>query len=172
MSVGHATMAHYDAAQGMPGRGRAAAMGRTMSARCRMKFRVEREALAEAVNWAARAPPTRPVIPVLGGLLLSAGDDGLTLSCFDYEVSARMRVPADVAEPGAVLVPGRLLVEIIRSLPALPVDFADDPDGVSMTCGEAAFTVTTLPPAEYPDLPELPVLAGTADGAVLAAAIS
>jgi len=137
-----------------------------------MKFRVEREALAEAVNWAARALPTRPVIPVLGGLLLSAGDDGLTLSCFDYEVSARMRVPADVAEPGAVLVPGRLLVEIIRSLPGLPVEFADDPDGVSMTCGEAAFTVATLPPAEYPDLPELPLLAGTADGAVLAAAIS
>jgi DNA polymerase-3 subunit beta len=137
-----------------------------------MKFRVEREALAEAVTWAARALPTRPVIPVLGGLLLSAGDDGLTLSCFDYEVSARMRVPADVAEPGAVLVPGRLLVEIIRSLPGLPVEFADDPDGVSMTCGEAAFTVATLPPAEYPDLPELPLLAGTADGAVLAAAIS
>jgi DNA polymerase-3 subunit beta len=137
-----------------------------------MKFRVEREALAEAVTWAARALPTRPVIPVLGGLLLSAGDDGLTLSCFDYEVSARMRVPADVAEPGAVLVPGRLLVEIIRSLPGLPVEFADDPDGMSMICGEAAFTVATLPPAEYPDLPELPLLAGTADGAVLAAAIS
>jgi DNA polymerase-3 subunit beta len=137
-----------------------------------MKFRVEREALAEAVTWAARALPTRPVIPVLGGLLLSAGDDGLTLSCFDYEVSAKMRVPADVAEPGAVLVPGRLLVEIIRSLPGLPVEFADDPDGVSMTCGEAAFIVATLPPAEYPDLPDLPMLAGTADGAVLAAAIS
>jgi DNA polymerase-3 subunit beta len=137
-----------------------------------MKFRVERDALADAVTWAARALPTRPVVPVLGGLLLRAGDDGLTVSCFDYEVSAQMRVPADVAEPGAVLVPGRLLVEIIRSLPALPVEFADDPDGVSMTCGEAAFTVTTLPPAEYPELPELPLLAGTADGSVLAAAIS
>ncbi len=137
-----------------------------------MKFRVERDALAEAVTWAARALPTRPVIPVLGGLLLRAGEDGLTLSCFDYEVSARMRVPADVAEPGAALVPGRLLAEIIKSLPAQPADFADDPDGVSMICGEAAFTVATLPPAEYPDLPELPLLAGTADAALLAAAIS
>ncbi len=137
-----------------------------------MKYRVERDALAEAVTWAARALPVRPVIPVLGGLLLRADEDGLTISCFDYEVSARMRVAADVAEPGAVLVPGRLLVEIIRSLPGLPVDFADDPDGVSMTCGEAAFTLATLPPAEYPELPDLPLLAGTADGAVLAAAIS
>jgi DNA polymerase-3 subunit beta len=136
-----------------------------------MRFTVERDALAEAVAWVARALPTRPVIPVLGGLLLRASRDGLTLSCFDYEVSARMRVPVDAAEPGSVLVPGRLLVEITRSLPELPVEFADDPDGVSMICGEAAFTLATLPTGEYPELPELPQLAGTADGGVLAAAI-
>jgi DNA polymerase III subunit beta len=139
-----------------------------------MKFTVERDALAEAVTWVARALPTRPVIPVLAGMLLHAGEgeEGLTLSCFDYEVSARIRVPATVAEPGAVLVPGRLLLEITRSLPALPVEFADDPEGVSMTCAEAAFTLVTLPPDEYPKLPELPQLAGTADGGVLATAIS
>jgi DNA polymerase III subunit beta len=136
-----------------------------------MRFTVERDALAEAVTWVARALPTRPVIPVLGGLLLRAGQDELTLSCFDYEVSARMRVPVDAAEPGSVLVPGRLLVEITRSLPGLPVEFADDPDGVSMICGEAAFTLATLPTGEYPELPELPQLAGTADGGVLATAI-
>jgi DNA polymerase III subunit beta len=138
-----------------------------------MKFTVERDALAEAVTWVARALPTRPVIPVLAGMLLHAGDDGeeLTLSCFDYEVSARIQVPAQVAEPGTALVPGRLLQEITRSLPTLPVEFADDPEGVSMTCGEAAFTLVTLPPEEYPRLPELPQLAGTADGGVLATAI-
>jgi DNA polymerase-3 subunit beta len=138
-----------------------------------MKFTVERDALAEAVTWVARALPTRPVIPVLAGMLLHAGDDGeeLTLSCFDYEVSAKIRVSAQVAEPGTVLVPGRLLQEITRSLPALPVEFADDPEGMSMTCGEAAFTLVTLPPEEYPRLPELPQLAGTVDGGVLATAI-
>jgi DNA polymerase-3 subunit beta len=136
-----------------------------------MKFSVERDALAEAVTWVARALPSRPVIPVLGGLLVRAEDDGLTLSCFDYEVSARMRVAAEVAEPGTVLVPGRLLGEITRSLPGLPVAFADDPEGLSMTCGEAAFTLATLPSGEYPDLPDLPQLAGTADSATLAAAI-
>jgi DNA polymerase III subunit beta len=136
-----------------------------------MKFTVERDALAEAVAWVARALPGRPVIPVLGGLLVRADGDELTLSCFDYEVSARMRVPAEVAEPGTVLVPGRLLVEITRSLPGLPVAFADDPDGMSMTCGEAAFTLATLPSGEYPDLPDLPHLAGTADGGLLATAI-
>jgi DNA polymerase-3 subunit beta len=146
-----------------------------------MKFTVERDALAEAVAWVARELPTRPVVPVLTGLLLSADQEGqpgpsggafLTLSCFDYEVSARVRVRAEVAEPGTILVPGRLLVEIVRSLPQHPVEFGDDPDGVSVTCGDAAFMLTPLPLAEYPDLPDLPQLAGTADGGALAAAIA
>ena len=136
-----------------------------------MKFQVERDVLAEAVGWASRALPSRPVIPVLSGLLLEAAADGLTLSCFDYEVSARVEVAAEVAEPGTVLVPGRLLAEITRSLPSLPVEFADDPEGVGLTCGSASFTLVTLPLEEYPDLPELPQIAGTVDGGMLAAAI-
>jgi DNA polymerase-3 subunit beta len=146
-----------------------------------MKFTVERDALAEALTWVARALPARPVLPVLAGLQLGAVEDQepgpagagfLTLSCFDYEVSARVRVRASVAEPGTALVPGRLLVEIVRSLPQHPVEFADDPDGVSMTCAGAAFMLTPLPLAEYPELPDLPQLAGTADGGALAAAIA
>jgi DNA polymerase-3 subunit beta len=77
-----------------------------------------------------------------------------------------------VTEPGTFLVPGRLLVEIVRSLPQHPVEFGDDPDGVSVTCGDAAFMLTPLPLAEYPRLPELPQVAGTADGGALAAAIA
>src|SRR5438105_1943031 len=79
-----------------------------------MKFRVEHDALADAVAWVARALPSRPVVPVLAGLRLEAGE-GLTLSCFDYELSATAQVVADVAEPGTALVPGRLLAEITRS---------------------------------------------------------
>ena len=148
-----------------------------------MKFTVERDALADAVAWVARALPTRPVVPVLTGLMFSADADDqpgqpgqpgagfLTLSCFDYEVSARVKVRAEVEQPGTFLVPGRLLVEIVRSLPQHPVEFGDDPDGMSVTCGDAAFMLTPLPLADYPELPELPELAGTADGAALAAAI-
>jgi DNA polymerase III subunit beta len=135
-----------------------------------MKFQLERDVLAEAVGWVSRALPARPVIPVLSGLLLQAAG-GLTLSCFDYEVSALVEVGAEVAEPGTVLVPGRLLAEITRSLPSLPVEFADDPEGVSLTCGSASFTLVTLPVEEYPDLPALSQTAGTIDGGDLAAAI-
>jgi DNA polymerase-3 subunit beta len=135
-----------------------------------VKFRVGRDALGEAVAWVARALPSRPVVPVLSGLLLRAGDDGLTLSCFDYEVSARIAVEAEVAEPGTVLVPGRLLAEITRSLPQAPAEFSSVADMVSLTCGSAEFTLVALPADEYPALPEPPRAAGTVDGGVLAGA--
>jgi DNA polymerase-3 subunit beta len=135
-----------------------------------MKFRVGREALGEAVAWVARALSARPVVPTLAGLLLQAADDGLVLSCFDYEVSARMRIEANVKEPGLALVPGRLLAEIIRSLPALDVEVASNADSVTLTCGSAEFDLVSLPVAEYPELPEPPAPVGTVDGGVLAVA--
>ena len=147
-----------------------------------MKFTVQRDALAEAVSWVARALPDPGGAAGAHGAAAQrrattskdqpgTGSGFLILSCFDYEVSARVRIRAEVAEPGTFLVPGRLLVEIVRSLPQHPVEFGDDPDGVSVACGDAAFMLTPLPLAEYPELPELPQLAGTADGDALAAAI-
>lgn len=137
-----------------------------------MKFRVEREALGEAVTWVARALPSRPVVPVLSGLLLQAGDDALTLSCFDYEVSARAQVDAKVEETGGVLVPGRLLADITRSLPPADVDVTSGGDMTGLICGPAEFELISLPLEEYPALPEPPEPAGTVDGAGFAAAVA
>ena len=78
-----------------------------------VKFRVERDVLAEAVTWVARGVPARPSVPVLAGILIDADAEGsITLSAFDYEVSARITVPADVRDAGTVLVLGRLLSDI------------------------------------------------------------
>jgi DNA polymerase-3 subunit beta len=137
-----------------------------------MRFRIERDALAEAVAWVARALPSRPVVPVLSGLLIEAVGGGVSLSCFDYDVSARVDVGAEVAEPGTVLVPGRLLAEITRSLAGTQAEFTDDVDSVLMTCGSAEFTLVKLAVEEYPSLPELPSSAGTVEGTHLAAAVS
>ena len=49
-----------------------------------MRFRVDRDVLAEAVAWTARSLPSRPPVPVLAGLLVEADATGLTLSGFDY----------------------------------------------------------------------------------------
>jgi DNA polymerase III subunit beta len=135
-----------------------------------VKFRVERDVLGQAVSWTARALPTRPVVPVLAGLLLEAEGDELRLSCFDYEVSARAAVPAEVGEPGTALVPGTLLAEIVRNLPSADVEVTTATDMVVLTCGSAEFTLVSLPLAEYPALPAVPDVAGSVDGGLLATA--
>jgi len=137
-----------------------------------VRFRVGREALGEAVAFVSRALPSRPVVPVLSGMLLDAGPDGLMLSCFDYEVSAKIRIDAEIAEPGTALVPGRLLAEITRSLPARPAEFSEEPGIVNLSCGSAEFGLVCLPADDYPPLPESPAPVGIVDGGALALAVA
>lgn len=137
-----------------------------------MRFRVERDVLADAVAWSARTLPQRPQLPVLAGLRLDVAGGELTVSGFDYEVSTRIELPVEVSEGGQALVSGRLLAEITRSLPSAPVELATDGSRVVVTCGTARFTLATLPLEEYPTLPELPPVAGTVGSDVFAAAVS
>ncbi|MBY9074186.1 DNA polymerase III subunit beta [Nocardioides sp. WL0053] len=137
-----------------------------------MKFRVERDVLADAVAWAARSLPVRPSVPVLAGLLIETTDDGLVLSTFDYETSARATLPADVTDEGRALVSGRLLADICRSLPNKPVEMTIDGAKVSLTCGSARFSLQTMPVEEYPALPEMPAATGTVNSDVFAAAVA
>ncbi|MFI7586020.1 DNA polymerase III subunit beta [Spongisporangium articulatum] len=138
-----------------------------------MKLRVERDALADAVAWAARALPARPPVPVLAGLVLEADSAGiLRLSSFDYEVSARVEVPAEVMDAGSVLVSGRLLADISKSLPGKPVDITTDGSKVSVTCGSGRFTLLTMPVEEYPSLPSMPEASGTVPGDAFAKAVA
>ncbi|MFI9720988.1 DNA polymerase III subunit beta [Streptomyces sp. NPDC052396] len=135
-----------------------------------MKIRVERDVLAEAVAWAARSLPARPPVPVLAGLLLKAEDGTLSLSGFDYEVSARVSVEADVEEDGTVLVSGRLLADICRALPNRPVEISTDGVRVTVVCGSSRFTLHTMPVEEYPALPQMPTATGTVPAEVFASA--
>ncbi|RRD46131.1 DNA polymerase III subunit beta [Tessaracoccus sp. OH4464_COT-324] len=128
-----------------------------------MKIRVEREALADAVAWAARSLPSRPTAPILSGMLLTAEGDSVRLSSFDATTSAKVELPAQVTDEGTVLVSGRLLAEIARSLPNKPVDMVADHSKVELTCGSARFTMQTLPVDEYPTLPEMPTQTGVVD---------
>lgn len=136
-----------------------------------LKFRLVREDFAEAVAWVARNLPTRPTVPVLAGVLLTGTEDGLTISGFDYEVSAEVRVPAEISSPGSVLVSGRLLSDITKSLPAKPVDVTVEGTRVSLTCGSARFSLPTMAVEDYPALPALPEETGVISADVFGEAI-
>ncbi len=139
-----------------------------------MKFSVERDVLTDAVAWAARSLPVRPSVPVLAGLLIETDDsgDGLVLSTFDYETSARASIPASVQDEGKALVSGRLLADICRSLPNKPVHMAIDGAKVVLTCGQAKFTLQTMPVDEYPTLPTMPESTGTVSSDLFAQAVA
>lgn len=142
-----------------------------------MKFRVERDALADAVAWTARSLPARPAVPVLAGVQLSAGSSGaaeqsLSVSGFDYEVSAQVDVDVNVITAGQVLVSGRLLADITRSLPPHPVDVSVDGSRVVIACGTTRFTLPTMPIEDYPRLPAMPTTAGTVAGPLFAQAVA
>lgn len=137
-----------------------------------MKIRVERDVLADAVQWVARSLPNRPSVPILAGLRIEASDGDVVLSTFDYETSAKVTIPAEVTDDGIALVSGRLLADIARSLPARPVELTSDETKLEIVCGSARFTLQLLPVAEYPDLPAMPASTGTLTPETFSQAVS
>jgi DNA polymerase III subunit beta len=135
-----------------------------------MKFRVERDTLADAVAWTAKSLPSRPSVPVLAGVMLRVSEGRLHVSGFDYEVSSQVSVEVQGDADGAALVSGRLLAEITKALPAKPVDVAAVGAHLELVCGSARFTLPTMPVEDYPTLPDMPTSAGTVDAAGFATA--
>ena len=136
-----------------------------------MKFVVERDALVDAVNWVSKSISNRPITTALLGIVIDATDE-ITLSGSDLETSAKAKFKAEISQKGKVLVPGRLLAEISRALPAKPVTFNLEGTRVLVTAGSAKFTLPTLPLVEYPTLPEIPTASGSLTSDLFATAVN
>jgi DNA polymerase-3 subunit beta len=138
-----------------------------------MKIRVERDGLADAVAWVARSLPSRPPVPVLGGVLLDASSgESLTISGFDYEVSAQVTTDAAIDSTGRTLVSGRLLADITKALPSRPVELTQDGARITITCGSSRFSLPTMPVEDYPELPAMPERAGAVVGDLFSEAVA
>ena len=136
-----------------------------------MKFVVERDSLVDAVNWVSKSISNRPITTALLGIVIDASEE-ITLSGSDLETSAKAKFKAEVSQKGKVLVPGRLLAEISRALPAKPVSFVLEGTRVLVSAGSAKFTLPTLPLSEYPTLPELPAASGSLNSDLFATAVN
>ena len=126
-----------------------------------MKIEVDPRTFAEAVLWTAPALARRPQVPALAAVRFAVDGPELTLSAFDYDTSAQVRVPVKTEDGGVALVPGRLLAEIVKSLPQRPVTVETTESRATITCGSFTFTLPCgMDPGEYPDIPEMPEAAG------------
>ena len=120
-----------------------------------MKFSCEKALLLAAVNTASRAVSPKSSIPALEGLLLEA-DAHLTVSGYNMQTGIRTTVTADVTEGGSLVLSARLFGDMIRRLPDDIVVFASDKNlNVKLTCGDAAYDLSAISAADYPDLPEV-----------------
>ena len=137
-----------------------------------MKVEVNSQALADAVAWTTRVIDARPASPILAGVRLEAIDGTLQLSAFNYAISARHHIEAGVDEAGSVLVLGKLLADITKSLPAAKTYLSTDGSTMTITSGKSTFTMQLMPDAEYPDLPVIPAKLGQVDAQTFTQAVT
>src|SRR5919109_4696026 len=123
----------------------------------RMRIVCNRDELAEKLQVAGRGVSARTTVQILAGIMLRAAGAKLYLSATDMEISLRVSLDAQVEEEGTVVVPGRLLVDIVRLLPAGEVTLeARAEDGVArLACGAASYSLHTYGAEDFPRLPEI-----------------
>ena len=138
-----------------------------------MKFRVERDALADAVAWTAKSLPSSAVRPgarrrAAAGRRRPADRSPASTTRSPSQVTVGVQADSD----GAALVSGRLLAEITKALPAKPVEVAAVGTHLELVCGSARFTLPTMPVEDYPTLPTMPEIAGVIDASTFAQAVA
>ena len=121
-----------------------------------MKFTISRDKFLQQLGIAVRGVSTRSAIQTLSGVLLRAGDGAVELQATDMELGVRVRVDASPERDGAVVIPGRLLLDVVRALPKdeVSIEHRTTEQDVEVVSGPAKFHLRTLPLDDFPKLPE------------------
>jgi DNA polymerase-3 subunit beta len=122
-----------------------------------MKLTCAKDELADKLQVAGRGVSTRTTVQILAGILLRAESGRLSLSATDMEISLRVALEAQVEDEGSVVVPGRLLVDIVRLLPAgeVTISHRAEEGVVELVCGSASYRLHTYAAEDFPRLPEI-----------------
>lgn len=119
-----------------------------------MKFTITRERLQEGLLAVANAVPSKTTLPVLSNILVEALEGGIRLSGTDLDIAVSTVVPAEVDAQGAVTLPARKLVEIVRELPSAAIRIAAAGEQrVNLECGRSRFKLLGIPRDEFPTFP-------------------
>ncbi len=127
-----------------------------------MKLSVSREAFLARLAIAARGVSTRTAIQALAGVLIKVEGNHVELQATDMELGIRVGLEAGEGQDGVAIVPGRLLLDVVRSLPKdeLTIEHRSAQQDVEVVSGSARFHLRTLPPEDFPKLPETPADTG------------
>lgn len=122
-----------------------------------MKFSIARGELLDALSTVGKGMSARSTLPILSGILVSATDGEIQMQATDLEVSVRHSTAALIEQDGEVVLPGKLLTDIVRSLPEAAVTLETEGDVAHVRCQQSSFTVKTLGAADFPKFPEVSV---------------
>jgi DNA polymerase-3 subunit beta len=121
-----------------------------------MKLTITREQLQEGLVAVAASVPAKTTLPILSNILLEATKDGIRLSGTDLDIAVSTTVSASVDQEGAITLPARKLVEIVRELPSAAIRLtASGEQRVSIECGRSRFRLLGLPREEFPAFPSV-----------------
>jgi DNA polymerase III subunit beta len=121
-----------------------------------MKLTITREQLQEGLVAVAASVPAKTTLPILSNILLEANKDGIRLSGTDLDISVSTTVAASVDQEGAITLPARKLVEIVRELPSAAIRLtASGEQRVTIECGRSRFRLLGLPREEFPAFPSV-----------------
>jgi DNA polymerase III subunit beta len=120
-----------------------------------LKLTTKREELTTKLSVVSRAVSTRASTQALSGILLTTVDDGAALAATDGEMGLRTALEAEADGSGAVLLPGRLLSELARSLgdPTVEIELRESERDVEIRSGGSSFHLRVLPAEDFPKLP-------------------
>lgn len=123
-----------------------------------MKLVTKREELVSKLSTVSRAVSTRAATQAFSGILLSAGEDGVSLAATDGEMGLRTALEAEVSSDGKALLPGRLLAELARSLGEadVEIELRESERDVEIRSGGSSFHLRLLPAEDFPALPSQP----------------
>ena len=137
-----------------------------------MKFQADREVLSDAISFVVRLLSPKPQLPQLSGVMIDATNNQVTLSIFDYEVTAKVSISAAVDQPGKVLVQARLLAEIVSKLPSDSVSIALNESRVQVSSGSSKFSLSAMSTTDYPETPGTSSASGKVAASDFAHAVS
>lgn len=119
-----------------------------------MKIVCQKALLVDAVSNVSRAVSSKSPIPALEGILIKASEGEITLVGYDLEIGIITKVEADVREAGQIVIPARLLLDIIRKIPSETISIVcDEKQMCIIKGGVSEFTILGIPASDYPELP-------------------
>jgi DNA polymerase-3 subunit beta len=137
-----------------------------------MKLLTDKTALLEALGRAVRAVTSKPVIPVLNGVLLRASADGVTVTGYDLEMAIEASMFATLEAEGEAVLPAKQMLEIAKKLPNSDVVIESKDGSAKIQADRAKFTLQIMPAAEYPTLPTTDGVAVAVPGGVMCETIT